>query len=137
MNVGRLVIAAVVATIVDAVYGVVVYGTLLAPRFAALPAVYRQPDTAPQYMPFIFVGAFIAMLAAAYIYAKGYEGGSAVNEGLRFGVVIGLFAAGYASIINYATLNIPTDHGKIMVAAAFVEWILAGLVIASVYKPAS
>jgi hypothetical protein len=133
---GRVVIAAVVATIVDAVYGFVVYGMLLASRFEALPAVYRQADTAPQYMPFIFVGTLLAMIAASYIYAKGYEGGSAVTEGIRFGVVIGLFAAGYASIVNYATLNIPTDHGLIMAVAAFVEWVLAGIVIGVMYKPA-
>jgi len=135
MNAGRLVIAAVVATIVDAVYGFLVYGTLLASRFAALPGVYRQADTAPTYMPFIFVGMFLAMLAASYIFTKGYEGGSAVKEGLGFGIVIGLFAAGYASIVNYATLNIPTDLGMAMAAAAFVEWILAGIVIALIYKP--
>jgi hypothetical protein len=136
MNAGRLVLAAVVATIVDGVYGFVVYGTLLAPSFAALPAVYRQADTAPAYMPFIFVGTFLAMLAASYIYTKGYEGGSAVKEGVGFGVAIGLFAAGYASIVNYATLNLPTGHGMTMAAAAFVEWILAGIVIALIYKPA-
>jgi hypothetical protein len=137
MNVGRLALAAIVATIIDAVYGFLVYGTLLASRFAALPGIYRQAETAPTYMPFIFVGSFLAMLAASYIYAKGYEGGSALKEGLGFGLAIGLFAAGYASIINYATLNIPSDHGMAMAAAAFVEWILAGIVIAVIYKPSA
>ena len=135
MNFGRIAIAAVVATIVDAVYGFLVYGTLLMSRFSALPGVYRQEDTAPSYMPVLFMGTFIAMLAATYIYSKGYEGGSALSEGLGFGVAIGIFAAGYASLVNLATLNIPADHGMIMAAAALLEWILAGIVIASVYKP--
>jgi hypothetical protein len=86
---------------------------------------------------FIFVGSFLAMLAASYIYAKGCEGGSAVKEGLGFGLAIGLFAAGYAAIINYATLNVPSEHGMTMAAAAVVEWILAGLVIALIYKPSA
>lgn len=135
MNLGRLVLAAVVATIVDAVYGFVVYGTLLLPWFTELPGVYRQADTAATYMPVLFCGTFLAMLAASYIYTKGYEGGSGVKEGFGFGIAIGLFAAGYGSIVNYATLNIPVDIGMTMAAAALVEWILAGIVIGLVYKP--
>jgi hypothetical protein len=40
------------------------------------------------------------MVAAGYIYAKGYEGGSGIAEGARFGAAIGLFAVGYAAIVN-------------------------------------
>ena len=136
MNVGRLLAAAVVATVVDAVYGFVVYGTLLLSRFEALPAVYRQGADSQAHTPYIFCGTLLAMIAAAYIYTKVYEGGSGVGEGLAFGIVMGLFAAGYAGIVNFATLNIPMSHGMTMAAAAFVEWVLAGLVIGASYKPA-
>ena len=44
MNYGRLVLAAVVATIVDACYGFVVYGMLLTGEFARTPGVYRPMD---------------------------------------------------------------------------------------------
>jgi hypothetical protein len=135
MNVGRLVMAAAAATVVDAVYGFVVYGTLLNPWFTGLPAVYRQADTAATYMPVLFGGMFLAMLAASYIYTKGFEGGSGLKEGFGFGVAIGLFAAAYASIVNFATLNIPAAMGLAMAAAAFVEWILAGIVIGLIYRP--
>jgi hypothetical protein len=136
MNVGRLALAAVTATVVDAVYGFTVYGTLLSSRFSALPNVYRQGDDAARHMAFIFVGTLVAALAAAYIYTKGYEGGSGLTEGLSFGFVIGLFAAGYAGIVNFATLNIDLTHGLVMAAAALVEWIIAGMVIGLIYKPA-
>ena len=136
MNAGRIVLAAVAGTIVDALYGFLVYGQILQGKFSALPAVYRQPDTAVAYMPFLFGGTFLAMLAAAYIYSKGYEGGSGAKEGLAFGLAIGLFAAGYASLVNYATLNLDPSLGMAMVAAALVEWIIDGMVIGLVYKPA-
>lgn len=137
MNYGRLALAAVAATIVDAVYGFLVYGTLLAPEFAAVPAVYRQAEMAASHMPFIFLGTFVAMLAATYIYSKGYEGGSGLQEGLGFGAAIGLFAVGYTAIINYATLNIDHYLGMHMAIAAFAEWIVAGVVIGLLYKPAT
>ena len=78
----------------------------------------------------------VAMAAAAYIFAKGYEGGSGVQEGLGFGVAIGIFAVGYSGIVNFAVLNIGRHLGGSMAIAAFVEWVIAGIVIGVIYKPA-
>src|SRR5207344_1512855 len=84
MNVSRLALAAVAATIFDALYGFLVYGTLLAPEFAKYPGVFRSNEAGQAFLPLMFGGLFIAILAAAVIYAKGYEGGSGVAEGVRF-----------------------------------------------------
>jgi hypothetical protein len=137
MNYGRLVIAAVAGTLVDAVYGFLVYGTLLTNQFARFPGVYRPLDVGPSYMPYLFCGIFVAMVAAGYIYAKGYEGGSGAAEGARFGAAIGLFAVGYADIVNFATMNLGRRFTLIMAAATLVEWIIDGTVIGLVYKPAA
>ena len=137
MNYGRLMLAAVVATVVDATYGFIVYGQVLHGEFLRHPDVYRPEDVAMAYMPYLFLGTFLAMVAAGYIYAKGYEGGSGLQEGVSFGVVIGLFAVGYTCLVNYATLTIGRKLGGSMAIAAFVEWILAGIVIGLLYKPAA
>lgn len=136
MNVSRLALAAVLGTVADAVYGFVVYGNLLMTEFEQHPGVYR-PASDTSHMPFLFAGIFVAALAAAYIYAKGYEGRSGIQEGLRFGAVLGLFALGYAGIVNYAVLNISSTLGVCMAVAAFVEWLIVGTVIGLVYKPAA
>jgi hypothetical protein len=137
MNYGRLLMAAVAATIVDGIYGFIVYGTLLMSQFAQYPGVFRPADAQMAFMPYLFVGIFIAMVAAAYIYAKGYEGGSGVAEGARFGVLMGIFVATAFAGVNYATLNIGRRHSLVMAAAAFVEWTLIGIVIGLVYKPSA
>ncbi|HEY7291073.1 MAG TPA: DUF1761 family protein [Vicinamibacterales bacterium] len=134
MNYGRLAIAAVVATIVDAVYGFIVYGNLLTSQFAMYPGVYRPMDAQASYMPALFGGILVAMFAASFIYAKGYEGGSGFEEGARFGVAIGLFAVGYAVLVAYATTNIGRRMTLMMACAALVEWIIAGIVIGLIYK---
>ncbi len=132
MNYGRLVAAAVVATIVDAAYGFLVYGMVLTQQFAKYPGVYRgASETA--YMPFLFCGIFVAMLAATWIFAKGYEGGSGAIEGARFGAAVGVFVIGYVCTVNYATMNIGPRHTAAMGAAGFVEWIVAGIAIGLVY----
>ena len=88
-------------------------------------------------MPFLFGGVFLAMLAAAYIYAKGYEGGAGLMEGARCGAALGVFAAGYAAIIGYSVTNIGRKMAGELTAANFVEWVINGIVIGLLYKPAS
>jgi hypothetical protein len=88
------------------------------------------------YMPFLMLGVLVAAIGATYIYAKGYEGSSGVAEGARFGAVIGVFVVGI-SIINYAVLNIGRRLAVSMALAGFVEWVLLGIVIGLVYKPAA
>jgi hypothetical protein len=135
MNISRVALAAVAAWIVDAVYGFVVYGMLLKGEFGRYPAIYRGDDTAMAFMPYLFGGILIAMFAAAYIYAKGYEGGSGVMEGLRFGVCIGFLIVGYDGIVSYAVMNIGRRLAGSMALAGLVEWIIAGVVIGLIYKP--
>jgi hypothetical protein len=135
MNYGRLALAAIAAWVVDGVYGFVVYGKVLAGEFSRYPAVYRQPGNAEAYMPFLFAGTLFAMLVAAYIYAKGYEGGRGIQEGMRFGVLIGLFVLGYECLVNYAILNIGRRMAGSLALAALVEWTIVGIVIGGIYKP--
>src|SRR5262245_47993171 len=105
MNYGRLVLAAIVATVVDAVYGVVVWGMVLNGEFGRYPQIYRPAgDTSGFAM--MFVGILAAMLVASWIYAKGYEGGSSISEGLKFGVTLALLMGLYISSTNYGTMRI-------------------------------
>jgi hypothetical protein len=136
MNYGRLAIAAVLGTVADMIYGYVVYGMLLAGQFGQYPRVYRPADDM-SHMPVLIAGAFIAVLAATFIYGKGYEGRSGVEEGLRFGAVIGVFGVGYSAMVSYAVLNIGRRLAVGLAAAGFVEWLVVGLVIGLVYKPAA
>jgi hypothetical protein len=136
MNYARIVLAAVAATVVDAVYGFAVYGMLLVNEFARYPAVYRTNEAGMAYLPLMFAGIFVGMLAAAVIYAKGYEGGSGVAEGARFGILLGVFIAAVFAGVNYATLNVGRRISLELAVAGFVEWTLAGIAIGLVYKPA-
>ena len=136
MNYTRLALAAVVATIADMVYGFAVYGTALANEFGRYPSVFRAMDEINTKIPFMIVGTLVAMFAVAYIYAKGYEGGGGIQEGLRFGVLMGLFVVGYIAVGNYAVMNIGRRLALAMAVAGFVEWVVVGIAIGVIYKPA-
>jgi hypothetical protein len=137
MNYARLGLAAVAATVFDALYGFLVYGMLLAPEFARYPGVYRSNEAGMAYLPLMFGGLFLAIVAAAFIYAKGYEGGSGLAEGARFGVLLGVFVVLAFAAVNYATLNIGRKLAVMAATAGFVEWLAIGTIIGLIYKPAA
>ena len=135
MNYSRIVLAGVVATIVDLAYGFLVYGMLIAHEYAPYSAVYRSSEEAQSHLPLGLAGIFIAILVAAIIYAKGYEGKSGLVEGARFGLLLGIFVLCYSVGTNYATLNISARLALVQALVAIPEWILVGIAIGLVYKP--
>ena len=135
MNYGRLVAAALAATVMDAVYGIVVWGLVLPGEFARYPEIYRPAGDTSGFA-LMFIGIFAAMCCAAWIYAKGYEG-SGVLEGAKFGVAIGLLMAAYVASANYGTMRIGKKLALTYVIGGFGEWLVVGLVIGLVYKPAA
>jgi hypothetical protein len=135
MNYARLALAAAAAWVADGIYGFVVYGNLLTAQFAQYPGVFRPLEAMNAKMPFLFAGLLIMMLVAAFIYAKGYEGGAAFPEGARFGALIGLFMAATA-LGNFAILNIGSRLAASLAIAGLVEWTIVGVVIGLVYRPA-
>jgi hypothetical protein len=133
MNYGRLVAAAVAGTVVDAIYGFLVYGMLLSSEFSRYPNVYRPNDAAPVFLMCMFCGIFVAMLAAVVIYSKGLEIGGAA-EGMRFGALVGVFVGALFSSISYGTLNIGRKLTLMMAVAGFFEWLIVGTAIGAVYR---
>jgi len=136
MDFKRLALAAVVAWVVDAIYGIVAWMWLLGNEFAKYPAVFRPQEAMNANMPLMFAGGLLAMFTLAYIYAKGYEGGNGVQEGIRFGVLIALFTFGMVSIGIYGSFNIGRRLAAEASIVSFIEMILVGLVIGTMYKPA-
>ena len=134
MNMGRLALAAVAATVVDGIYGFAVYGNALGNLFMAFPGVFRPTETQTAYLPVMFCGILVGMFAATFIYAKGYEGGSGVREGLRFGLLMAIFNAGYFVATSYGILNIGRRLTLAMAVAGLGEWLLVGATIGLIYR---
>jgi hypothetical protein len=135
MDYKRIALTAVVAWVVDSAYGILVWMTMLEREFAQYPTVFRPQAAMNAYMPLMFAGSLLAMFVLSYIYAKGYEGGPGLREGLRFGVVVGLFLFGFVSLGLYGSLNIGRRMGVLASAAVFAEMIVVGIVIGVMYRP--
>jgi hypothetical protein len=136
MNHTRIALAALAGWIVYFVVGGLVSGKLFADYYRPYTAVYRSQEAIMSRFPVGIVGMLIAMLVIALMYAKGYEGGSGLMEGLRFGLLIGLFVVGAVVGDEYVTLNVGGKLALVMAAGRLFSWIIVGMTIGLVYKPA-
>jgi hypothetical protein len=138
MNYARILLASVCAFVAYFIYGGILFGALpwLRTEFAKYPAVYRSQEGIKSVMPFGMLAMFIALVAIAVLYAMVSTGGSGLVEGARFGALIGVFAIGSFVVHNYVNMNIGLKLTIQQSIAYFVQWVIVGIVIALVYKPA-
>ncbi len=105
-------------------------------EFLKYPAVYRSQEGIKSVMPAGMAAMFVAMLALTVIYAMLYRGDSGIAEGARFGALIGVFAICSFVVHNYVNLNIGLKLTLLQAVAYFVEWLVVGIVIGLIYRPA-
>jgi len=140
MNYGRIALAAFAATVTFFVIGFLGEGLLFRKDFGPYSSLYRSSQDLSKYMPIGLLSFFVAMFALAMIYASGFSGtgsGSAIAQGLRFGLLIGIFAACVHPITNFVTMNLGTKLSIEITVSTVVQWVLVGMVIAVSYKPAT
>jgi membrane protease YdiL (CAAX protease family) len=137
MNYGRVVLAGLAGTVAYFVCGGMISGQLFAKEYKPYECVYRSREAIMTYFPMGIAATLIAIVILAAIYAKGYEGGSGALEGLRFGALIGAFIVFAVVADEFVTLNIGARLAAFMAVGRFTGWLVTGLVIGLVYKPAS
>jgi hypothetical protein len=79
---------------------------------------------------------FVGLLAAAGLYAKWCGGATGAMSGLQFALLMGVFTACVHALSNLVTMNMNVRLGLEITASAFFWWVLAGIAIALIYKPA-
>lgn len=132
MNAPRLAISAVAAWIADLAYGHFVYWFVM-PSLASYPVFFQPQEQISLFavLPARLLGFFLF----AYMFAKGYEGGSGAQEGLRFGVLIGLVLVCFALVWDYATMPLSARFLGARTVTTLLEMVLAGVVVGITYKP--
>ena len=137
MNYTRVAIAAVVAWAVSVVVGFVVNEVLLADVYAANQAVMRPEAEIFRMLPIGFVFLLLGFFTFAYMYAKGYEGGSGLMEGLRFGFCVGVLITGFGLIWQYLLYPITGTMAMSIIIDQLFESTLYGAIVGLIYKPAA
>ena len=137
MNFARLALASVAAFVVYFLIGAVTFTSpIMRNEFMRYPSIYRSQESMKGVFPIGMAAMFVAMVVLVIIYSFAYRGGSGLAEGARYGALIGAFCVCSFVIHNYVNLNI---GGRLTLAqsiAYFVEWLVVGVVIGLIYKPA-
>ena len=136
MNYSRIALAGLGATVVYFAIGFLLLALLpLADEVRQFAAVYRTPESMQRVAPVGMVALLLSMMALAALYALAFRDGSSVAQGVRFGFLVGVFAAGSFVLHNYVSLNIGLRLALLQAVAYFVQWVGAGVVIALIYRP--
>jgi hypothetical protein len=136
MNYPRIALAGLGGTVAYFVLGFLLLAVLpIADELSQYAAVYRPEESMKRVAPVGMVALLLAMMALAALYALAFRDGSVLARGLRFGVLVGVFAAGSFILHNYVSLNIGLRLALLQAVAYFVQWVGSGIVIALIYRP--
>ena len=133
MNAKRFVLAAIVVFVVSQILEFLIHGVILASTYESLKDLWR-PDMESKMWIYPVIGAIWSLLFV-YIFVKGREG-KGVMEGVRFGVVIGLFVGIPMAYGAYAMIDIPYSLALQWWIYTLIECVILGVIAAAVYNPA-
>ena len=137
MNFPRIALAAVSAWIVSLAVGFFLNDFLLEDLIAANQSAMRAEAEVNARLPVGFAFLLIGFFAFAYAFAKGYEGTNGVDEGVRFGVLVGLVVLGFAHVWQWVIY--PVTNGILFAAviSSIVQMALYGAIVGWIYRPAA
>lgn len=134
MNTRKYIIGSIVVFIVMYAMEFGFHGMIMAGPYEAIDHILRPQAQMMTYMPAMVIGFLIYAFGFSYIFIRGYRG-KGIGEGLRYGLLIGIFFGISSSMINYAVYPLT---GWIMLAY-FIAYpimnMILGAVIAAIYKP--
>ena len=135
MNVKRFVLACVAVYLVYQVMSFVINMFILGDTYQALASVWRPEAEMMSKMWIMFLTSAVWTVLFCYIFTRGYEN-KGVMEGVRYGLVIGLFVGIPFSYESYAIYPITIGLAHAWVILTVVISIACGAVLAAIYKPA-
>ena len=135
MNLARVAIAAVVAWVVYLGISFLVHTVLLRDLYLQHAGTMRPEAEQNAILPVGFFFALVGFFAFAYTYAKGYEGGSGAQEGLRFGVLVGILICCFRVIWDHMVWPVSLQLTAAWMVEYIVEFAIYGSLVGVIYRP--
>lgn len=134
METKKFILTGLVVFIVMYILDYLFHGMIMQKYYKEILDLLRPEDKMLTYLPAMLLGQIIIAFGFTYIFIKGYEG-RGIKEGVKFGLIIGIFFGVAPAMINYAVYKIT---GMIMLYYFFwypLEGIIMGAVAAAMYTP--
>ena len=136
MNTKKWVIASLVIFVVDQLLSYLIHGVILSGAYEATAHLWRPMEEMNRMMWMMWISGLVWSFLFVYIFAKGYEG-KGIMEGVRFGLLIGVFFSLPMSIGTYASMPITTTIALGWFFLGVIEITILGVLAALLYKPAA
>ena len=135
MNYPRILLAGFAAWLASMALGYLINDIWLFRLYQANAWAFRRPDDIAELLPIGLAAQLLACLAFALAYAKGYDGeGSAIGEGIRYGLIVAIMVDGFAVVWNYVTQPIAPRLGVLELVARVGEFGVYGAVVGLIYR---
>ncbi|TAL37064.1 MAG: hypothetical protein EPN93_06460 [Spirochaetes bacterium] len=132
MNVKKYLFASAAVFVAFQVLDFIFHGLIMSDIYKGLSGLWR-PDMM-SYMWIFYLGGVVLALTFTYIFVKGYEG-KGIMEGVRFGIVAGLFMYVVGMFGQYAMYPIPFSLALYWFLYGMVQFVIGGIIASLIYKP--
>lgn len=134
LNVKQWAIASFAVFVVLSILGFLL-GKIEGSMFQDLPIRTEPTDDITMLRIWNYVGRAIYSLLFVFVYTKGLEGKSAITEGVRYGLWIGLLLNLSGFFGGLVTTNWPVGFLVLDKSLGFITTIIAGITAGMLYKP--
>ena len=134
MNTKKWVIASLVIFVVDQVLSILFHSVIMIGVYEATAHLWRPMEEMGRLMWMGWVSGLIWSFLFVFVFAKGYEG-KGLLEGVRFGLLIGVFFGLPMSLGTYMSMPITGGIATAWLIYTVVDTIILGILAAVLYKP--
>lgn len=110
------------------------HNVILAEHYALLSDVFRPPWELEEMNWLLYVSSAIYLYLFCQIFTLTYRG-KGVAEGVRFGLLLGLFFSVPTAIVSYVMYPITPAIAGIWFMAGVISFMIAGAIFAAIYRP--
>lgn len=121
--------------VVAQILGFLVHAVLLDETYKSLAHLWRPEEEMFSMMWIMYLTSALYLWLFCYIFTKGYEG-KGVMEGVRYGLLMGLFMSIPQAFDSYVIYPIPQSLAITWFVSGVVFFVILGAVFALIYKPA-
>ena len=134
MNTKRWIIASLVIFVVDQILSYVVHGVILSGAYETTSYLWRPTEEMNSMMWLMWLSGLVWSFLFVYIFTKGYEG-RGLMEGVRYGLIIGVFFSVPMSFATYATQPITLGIAAGWLIFGIIDITILGIIASLLYKP--
>ena len=131
MNMKNMSIGTIIVFIVFQALDFLIHGIILEKTYQSLAHIWRPEMMSMMWI--MYCVSFCISILFVYIFIKGYENKGWI-EGLRYGIILGLFMNIAGAFNTYVIYPIPFDLALKWFIYGVLEFVLAGIILSIVYK---